>query len=238
MTGANKNQEVAYPRDPNDWYVESRASVEQLADAVDFSTDGVPDLIWDPCCGGGMIPGAMLARGHPVVGSDIIDRPRWRWGGREPFRFYRANFLQASKWPTMPGHRLSIFCNPPYNKPTEGIAERIILHALETMPYHRAAFIVPIEFLAGQGRYVRLFSKHPPSHTAIYCERPSMPPGEQLLALGEDARGGGKADFVALVWTDGGPHRTETLFLRPTNAPPPRSDRRVRRGSQSPSVSA
>ena len=230
-----------YDRDPNGWYVETRASVAQLADAIDFSIDGVPDLIWDPSCGGGTIPSVMFERGHPVIGSDIIDRPKWDGrpfsGGRG---FYRSNFLKATKWPTArDGRALSIFCNPPYNEPIKGIAEEFVHRVLEMVPFHRAAFIVPIEFLAGQGRYERLYSRRPPSHVAIYSERPSMPPGEELLRHGESIRGGGMADYCAVVWTAGGPYRTETLFLRPStiDEPLPQSLRRKRNGSPRSSAS-
>lgn len=218
MTKRGDGKGASYPRDPDGWYVEERATVEQLADAIDFSSDGVPDLIWDCSCGGGMIPDVMFERGHPVVGSDIIDRAKWtpaNWGQHRA-RFYRSNFLQATKWPTMQGRRLSIICNPPYNEPEKGIAEAFVHRALNMIPFHRLAIIVPIEFLAGQGRRERLYSKFRPSHVGIYSERPSMPPGEALSALGEDARGGGMADYCAIIWTAGGPYRTELLFLTPT----------------------
>lgn len=228
-----KREGDTYARDPHGWYVETRAAVEQLANAVDFGDD----MIWDPTCGGGMIPGVMRARGHPVIGSDIIDRPKWRWGGSMPFAFYRANFLLSTKVPSPPpGRRLSIMFNPPYNEPERGIAQRMILHAIETVPFHRLAALVPIEFACGQGRYFDLYSRHRPSHVCFLMERPSMPPGEALLAHGEDARGGGMQDYVWIVWTAGGPWRTETLFLAPSSAPTPKSERRVRPGSQAAGV--
>lgn len=221
-----KREGDSYPRDPNGWYIETRAAVTQLADALDFADDD----IWDPACGGGMIPDTMSARGHRCIGSDIIERRRW---GRNPWEFYRGNFLQSSKFPrATPGRRLSMILNPPYNEPSKGIAERIILHAIETVPFHRLAVLVPIEFACGQGRYFNLYSKHPPSHVCFLMERPSMPPGDALAALGEDARGGGMQDYIWIVWTAGGPWRTETLFLAPSSAPSPPSERRKRRGSQ------
>lgn len=225
--GKGKGAESEFPRDPNGWYVETRAAVNQLADAIAFSSEGLPDLIWDPSCGGGMIPDVMSERGHPAIGSDIVERGRW---GRNPWTFYRGNFLAVTRWPTPhDGRRLSIICNPPYNEPEPGIAEAFIHRALEMIPFHRAAFLVPIGFLAGQTRYDRLWSPHRPSHVGICCERPSMPPGELLARLGEDCRGGGMEDFVWIVWTDGGPWRTETLFLRPTALAPLPSSGRVRR---------
>lgn len=230
--GKGKGAEAEFPRDPFGWYVETRAAVAQLADAVDFTSDGVPDLIWDPACGGGMIPDEMRSRGHVAVGSDIIDRPKWSPFAWPAGTFYRANFLQATRSPRLAGRRLSIICNPPYNEPTPMIAEDFVLRAIDAVPFHRAAFLVPIAFLAGQGRYERLYSRHRPSHVGILCERPSMPPGELLARLGEDVRGGGMEDYVWVVWTEGGPWRTESIFLRPTAlAPLPKSDR-VRRSDR------
>jgi hypothetical protein len=218
VTKRGDGKGATYDRDPLGWYVEERATVAQLADAISFEVEGVPDYIWDPFCGGGMIPDVMLGRGHPVVGSDVVDRAKWTPNNWRPgaARFYRGNFLQATKWPTMPGRALSIMSNPAYNEPDKGTAAAAIHRALNYIPFHRAAFIVPIEFLTGQTRYSELWSRFPPSHVCIYCERPDMPPGELLSALGEDARGGGMQDYCAVVWTAGGPHRTELIFLRPT----------------------
>lgn len=218
MTKRGDGKGASYDRDPNGWYVEERATVAQLADAIPFEVDGVPDLIWDPACGGGNVLDVMRSRGHAIVGSDIIDRPKWNPLTFAGGRFYRANFLKATRFPSDPEGRraLSILCNPPYNEPEKGIAAAFVHRALNLVPFHRAAFIVPIEFLTGQTRYHELWSRFPPSHVCIYCERPDMPPGELLSALGEDARGGGMQDFCAVVWTAGGPYRTETIFLRPT----------------------
>jgi len=238
VTKRGDGKGASYERDPFGWYVEERSTVAQLADAIAFETEGVPDLIWDPSCGGGNVLDVMADRGHPIVGSDVIDRPKWNLSTFDGGRFYRSNFLLATKWPTQPGRSLSILCNPPYNEPEKGIAAAFIHRALNYIPFHRAAFIVPIEFLTGQTRYRELWSKFPPSHVCIYTERPDMPPGELLAALGEDARGGGMQDFCAVVWTAGGPYRTETIFLRPStvddSSPSPRRTRR----SQQPSGSA
>lgn len=215
------------PRDPHGWYVETREAVEQVADRIAFSTVGGPDMIWDPACGGGMIPEVMTERGHPCIGSDIVERPRW---GRQPWRFYRGNFLAVRSIPTPPiGRRLSIFSNPPYNQPEPEIAEAFVHRTLNMVDFHRAAFIVPIEFACGQTRYERLWSIRPPSHILFFCERHSMPPGTELAIHGESIRGGGMADYICVVWTEGGPHRTEALFLKPSAvAALPQSPRRIR----------
>lgn len=201
--GRNKYQDAEYEKDPHEWYIEPRSCVEQLADAIDFGDD----LIWDPSCGRGTIPSVFLERGHSVVGSDIIDRYR---PGR-PFRFYPGNFLAARTWPKAPpGKRLSIVNNPPFTK-----AADFMHRALNMIPIHRAAFIVPLDFLCGQSRF-GFFTHWTPSHIALCSERPSMPPGNLVSALGDRAFKGGKSNFVWIVFT--APHRwkTQTIWLRPS----------------------
>ncbi|MBA2717723.1 MAG: hypothetical protein H0U52_00580 [Chloroflexi bacterium] len=205
-------KDAEYPRDPFGWYVETAASVDQLADAIDFRDS----LIWDPSCGSGNILDVFARRGHPTIGSDVIDR--FKPGGH---RFYRGSFLSCTKWPTMGERPLSIVCNPPYNEPAAGMAEAFIWRTLQLVPFYRAAFLVPLEFQCGQGRYEKFYAPKPaagmrPSHVASLMERPSMPPGEMLSALGESCRKGGMADYCWIIYTAGGPYQTEHLFLRPT----------------------
>lgn len=216
LNGTGRDKEAKqYPRDPFGWYIESRASVEQLFDTVDFGDA----LIWDPSCGSGNILDVAATRGHATLGSDVVDR--FKPGGHT---FHRGNFLLSTRYPST---GFSIVNNPPYNEPEKGIAERFILKAIEDVPFRRAAFLVPLEFQCGQGRFERLYSKHPPSHVVSLMERPSMPPGAEVEALGEKAFKGGMSDYAWLVWSAGGPHRTEHLFARPTAYPDrPLMDRR------------
>jgi hypothetical protein len=180
-----------YPRDPYGWYVESRACVEQLFDVLDF---GPNPLIWDPCCGSGNILDVAAGRGWSTFGSDVIDR--YKPGGH---RFIRGSALTVSKWPSQPGRTLSIVTNPPYNEPEKGIAERIAEHLLDLNCHYRLVLIVPLEFQCSQTRFDKFFAPKPrfgnrPSHVVSFMERPSMPPGVELEARGEAARGGGMAD--------------------------------------------
>jgi len=222
----DKHQAEAYAPDPHGWYQEDRSCVEQLFDAIEFGDD----LIWDPSCGTGNILNVARDRGHPVVGSDIIMRGcRHEW--------FRANFLTQTKYPRCAGRRLSIVCNPPFNTPP-GSGLAFMLRAIEHVPFRRAAFVVPLAFLCGQDRYDDLFSKHRPSHVAYCSQRPSMPPGTFLEEHGEESRKGGKNDFVWIVFSAGGPYRTESIWLKPDRVAETPSDRRLRRGSQPPSASA
>lgn len=205
-----------WERAEHDWYRESPRVVEQLMQGVDFTDeDGRPDLIWDPCCGGGNTLDVARRYGHPTIGSDVVDR-------HPKHRFFRANVLsQVSKAPTHPdGRPTSIICNPPYSYEPE-IAERIIRHTLENFAVRRAAFIVPIAFVASQERWgPRRLLRWRPSHLAIYRERHTMPPGH-LIDVMESPYSGGMADYVAVVWTRPHRWRTETIWLAPGHFPNP-----------------
>lgn len=207
LNGKDKKA-AAYPRDPFDWYRETPASVDALFDAIDFRDS----LIYDPSCGKGNTLDRAKLRGFETVGSDIVER-----GARH--KFFRGNFLQATRFPVPHDRPLSIVCNPPYGY-IEGIAESFIHKALDCVPFYRAAFLLPIEFACSQGRYRRLYSKRRPSHVCFLSERPSMPPGAAIEDLGSAAYTGGMADYIWLIWTAGGPHRTEALFLPPSEELP------------------
>lgn len=218
---ANKHQAEGYEQDEHAWYREPVSCVEQLFDAIHFN----PGMVWDMSCGAGNILDVAKRRGFDTVGSDIVAR-----GARHPF--YRQNFLTSTKWPTPRRGVLNIVNNPPFNVPP-GAALSFIEKAIDTIPFDRAAFLLPIEFLAGQERYSRLFTKHPPSHVAICSQRPSMPPGKEVEALGDKAFKGGKADFCWIVLSAGGPYRTELVWLRP-DAAPTKSDAPIRRAANRP----
>lgn len=225
MTRRGNLKGERFEQDPHAWYREHAGDVEPLFDALDFRGS----LIWDPACGKGNILDVAKSRGLATIGSDIVDR-------NPPHPFYRGNFLKATRHPTPRDRPLSLVCNPPYNEP-RGIALNFIEKALDEVPFHLAAFLLPIEFLCGQERYARLYAKRPPAYVGVLVKRPSMPPGHAVEALGDDAYRGGMQEYVWIVWKDGGPYRTETLFLPPTGTHAPKSERRIRRGS-SPRVGA
>lgn len=206
-----------WDRAPYDWYRESPAVVEQLLDAIDFGDD----LIWDPCCGAGNVLDVAKRWGHLTIGSDIVDRqPR--------HRFFRANVVtQVRVAPQLTGYQTSVICNPPYGYERD-IAERIIRRVLE-LPVRRAAFIVPIAFMAGQERRRLFMADFRPSHACIYSERHTMPPGHLIDQMAKPYDGG-MADYCAIVFTRPHRWRTETVWLAPGNHIP-RNLRRIDQGA-------
>jgi hypothetical protein len=210
---AGGDRSKKWERSPYDWYRESPRAVEQLfhglaAAGVSFGND----LIWDPCCGGGNVLDVAKRYGHKTFGSDVVDRHP-----RHPFRV--GNILKSvSKMPVLEGRATSIICNPPYSYEPE-IAEKIITRIVETFPVRRAAFILPIAFLASQERWGRgRLMRWKPSQVCIYRERHTMPPGH-LIDQMERPYEGGMADYCAVIFTRPHRHRTELIWLPPGQYP-------------------
>jgi hypothetical protein len=192
-----------YQQSEYDWYCEDERPVRQLMDAISFGND----LIYDPCCGRGNSLDVAKRRGHPTIGSDIIDR-------NARHKFFRGNILtQVRSLPTMEGRETSIICNPPYGY-IEDIAENIMRRVLE-WNVRRAAFLVPIAFQASQGRYSFFTRECRPSHIAVLSQRISCPPGHMIEVLEEKAFEGGRLDYIWVVFTRPHRFRTETIWLQP-----------------------
>ena len=76
----------------------------------------------------------------------------------------------------------NIATNPPFRH-----AVKIIEHGLaHVADGGRVATLVPVNFLASQGRY-SLFSRPETDAVLVLSRRPSMPPGELLAVMGESA---------------------------------------------------
>jgi hypothetical protein len=94
----------------------------------------------------------------------------------------------------------NIVCNPPY-----GVAEDFVRRALDVAG-RKVAMLVQAKFTYSQTRHA-LFTARPPTRLYFLSARPSMPPGDLLLA-GEIEAKGGKMDFMWMVWDQrysGGP---------------------------------
>jgi hypothetical protein len=179
-----------YRRQREDFYTEPAWTVELLLDAEDFS-----GFVWDPACGAGTIPQACERRGLRAGGTDIAKRP---YGSRHDFLGDRT-----PPWDAV----ANIVCNPPYR-----LAEAFIGRAL-SIADSKVAMLVQAKFPYSQRRHA-LFTARPPTRLYFLSTRPSMPPGDQLLA-GTVRPAGGKLDYLWMVWDAarrGGP--TECRWLR------------------------
>lgn len=213
---ASKTTAAKWERAPYDWYRESPRVVEQLFHGLArVGCDFGDDLIWDPCCGAGNVLDVAKRYGHSTIGSDVIDRsPR--------HKFMRANVLtQVTRMPVLDGRDTSVISNTPYSYEPD-IAELIIATLLERFNLRRAAFIVPIAFLASQDRWKdnKFAGRWTPSHACIYRERHTMPPGHLIDVMASPYEGG-MADYAALVFTRPHRWRTQTVWLSPGHFPDP-----------------
>jgi hypothetical protein len=201
-----------------DWYVEPPRAVEQFFHGM--ARAGVSfddDLIWDGCCGGGTVLEVARRYGHEVFGSDREHRRGHR------FPFLQHNILKLGQTPEAiraamaRGRRLSYVSNPPYGY-VKDIAEHIMRHVIETFPVRRAAFLVPIAFLASEGRH-RLFTRDIiPSHVCVHSQRVTCPPGDRIDQMADPFEGG-MADYVWIVFTRPHRWRTQLVWLPPGNFP-------------------
>lgn len=221
----SKRSAVKFAADPHQFYREPRFTIEQAFASLDFGGG----VIWDPSCGTGNILNVARTEGYRTFGSDIVDRG----AGMRGHRFAQVDFLKLRELPFRAplDEPVSLFCNPPYGRVggVGNMGERFVYHALEHFGErcHRLAFLMPIEFQCGTGRYWNLYSRRRPSHVLICSERPSMPPGDMV----DDRKKatGGMADYCILVFSAGGPYRTELIFMRPNDSTrPPETERRTR----------
>ena len=173
----------------HDWCVEGAWTVRALIARIRFNPAYV---VWDPACGMGTIPNVFQAAGFDTIASDLIDR------SPSCDHFYGTHDFLAERHPVFDNWPLiNIICNPPYSY-IEGIAEAFARRALHIAKGH-VAMLLPVKRLASRSWY-GLFEQYPPSDILIFCDRPSMPPGEKLRVLGRNAFRGGITDYCWVVW--------------------------------------
>jgi hypothetical protein len=203
-----------------DWYVDESWCADKLIETLQGPLCGgyedwfAGDLIWDPCCGMGNTLRPFLDRGMWVAGSDIEKRTS------DALFLFEHDFIgdQASLLDGRPD--TSIVFNPPYSvqngHKVRGLAEKFIRKAIE-LHANTVAALLPVKWLASEGRHT-LFNEHVPRFVMILCERPSMPPGDVVEALGDNAFKHGKVDFMWVVWdrhVDLEPGETRTIWIEP-----------------------
>lgn len=173
-----------------DFYTEPAFTVELLLDAED-----IPGPVLDPACGSGTIVKVCQTRGIEAHGSDIAERPFGQSG---------VDFLLMDSLPDLGGRAIaSIVCNPPYV-----LAEQFARRALG-LATAKVALLLQSKFPYSQRRY-NFFAEHPPSRIYFLSTRPSMPPGDDLIAGTVEAKGG-KLDYCWLTWDQRRRHDAPTI---------------------------
>lgn len=209
-------------RHPLDWYVDEHWCAEQLVLALDnLALEQAEGLaIWDPCCGMGNTLLAAHERGFATFGSDLVENVVYQnFGHGAPMIFQSGDFLEMTAAPAP----CSIIFNPPYSY-VPGILEAFVRRAL-TLSSRRVCALVPGKWLA-PGKDKKRWSKrsklfrhdHPPQAVLHLSERPSMPPGDRIAAMGNRAFRGGMVDYCWIVWDvkrPTKPGQTRTIWLPP-----------------------
>lgn len=185
-----------YAKSPFDWYVEQPWVTEALIAAEERADISVLNwgTIWDPACGMGNVLKTCSFFGAHIHATDIKFR-----GFAAKGLFYELDFVGNLDFvrSAAPKGRYSIISNTPYSY-EKGILEAFIRRAME-LDAEKVAYLMPIARQAGENRQ-RLFEDFPPARIYVLSERPSMPPGTQIEALGDKAYRRGKIDFMWVVW--------------------------------------
>jgi hypothetical protein len=170
----------------DDAYMTPAVATEALLRHVEF-----PIHLWEPACGDGTgILDVIRARGHRVIGSDLVDCGR-------PDCFWRRDFLMESK---APDGCEAIVTNPPYK-----LAEPFIEHALDLCP--RVIMLLRLAFLESERR------THILEHCGlerVLCFRQRLPMMHRQNWQGR--RASSSIAFAWFIWNAG--HRGPTELHR------------------------
>lgn len=215
-------------RHPYDWYVEEGWEWEQIVAAIGLEEGESGAAIYDPAAGYGRCGSRMQGMGFAgkILLSDIVNRVAWDdFEDRDQALFQSADFVEDKLSLCLTVERLSIWSNPPfsyrkywYEGRKVSISEAFVRQAMKVAT-DRVVMILPAKWLAmglKRSRLVRI--DHPPQTVLHFCQRPSMPPGDMIEAMGSRAHRGGMVDYCAIVWDVRKPTLpgdTRTIWLPP-----------------------
>lgn len=214
-TGRKKNSH------PLDWCVDESWVAWQLFVALGgFAREkAAGEAIWDPSAGSGRTLVTFAENGFRLFASDVVNRIDASLFDPESAPapdFFSADFTETTAAPAP----CSIVGNPPYSY-IEAIAEAFVRHALK-LTSRRVCMVLPTKWLGTQGRFALFAEDHPPQAVLVLTQRPSMPPGDMIKALGTKAFRGGVVDYAWFVWDVTRPtprHETRTIWLPPLDRP-------------------
>lgn len=218
-------------RHPYDWYVEWGWEWEQIVGAIGLEEAVTAATIWDPAAGEGHSAEWLESAGFKgqFILSDIVNRitpKRWAVFERpDNISFENICFIEDDLKQRDRHERISIWSNPPFSYRKywlDGrqmiVSEAFVRRAL-SLATDRVVMILPAKWLAMGKRRSRLVRiDHPPQFVLHFCERPSMPPGDMIAAMGGRAFRGGMVDYCAVVWDVRKPTlpgETRTIWLPP-----------------------
>ncbi|MEM6681365.1 MAG: hypothetical protein AAF607_03895 [Pseudomonadota bacterium] len=182
-----------------DFYVEP----QWIWDAL-FCHEKLWGVVVDPCCGTGTALKAAEATGMPgwCIGYDVVDRA-------SSFQTVCRDIFDLKKWGAE-GAGIMV-TNPPFYK-GQGWKQTVVL----AKQYARYKLImIGSDKLHYSGDRADFWAQHRPSRIYNFADRPSMPPGSIVEALGKDAFKNGAINYSAYVWDFTAPQLgTQTYWLR------------------------
>lgn len=142
----------------------------------------------EPACGEGHIAEVLTEYFAQVLASDIFD-----YGYGDVHDFLDEHTSQTADW---------FITNPPFDEKAEAFLTRMLALARVGV-----AMFVRLQWLEGEGRYERIFSKMPPTCVAFFSERIALCKGRW------DPEGGTATAYIWLVWVKG--HKPQAPFWIP-----------------------
>lgn len=154
-------------REKDDYYPSPPESVEALLKVEKFQ-----GAIWEPACGCGSISRTLIANGHEVVSTDLVNRG---------YGQYPIDFLMEYK-PLAP----NIITNPPFKMAMDFVEKSLQLTTGKVCMLLRLAFLEGIE-------RKKMFESTPLARVHVFSWRVKIQRGR--MATKDDASG-----MIAMAW--------------------------------------
>ena len=152
----------AEEREATDFYSTDPDCVKDLLELEQFE-----NKILEPCCGSGNISKALEEAGHEVISTDLYDHG-YGTSGIDLFTYKDIDS--------------DIITNPPF-----GIVTEFIEHMLDNLkPGHKMALFLKLQFLEGQDRYKKVFSRKQLKTVYLYSKRVACYKKNEMYQRNED----------------------------------------------------
>lgn len=141
----NNNREV------NDYYATPPRAIDDLVGKIKLNPN-----IWEVAYGGGHLSNRLTSLGYTVRSTDLVDRGYEHFDGQ--LDFINSDVQKFSG---------DIVTNPPYK-----LAGEFVEQALNSVNYgNKVCMFLKIQFLEGQRRFERLYSKGGLKNVLVYSKR-------------------------------------------------------------------
>lgn len=149
-------------REATDFYSTDPDCVKDLLKLEQFE-----NKILEPCCGSGNISKVLEEAGHEVISTDLYDHG-YGTSGIDLFTYKDID--------------CSIITNPPF-----GIVTEFIEHMLDNLKSgHKMALFLKLQFLEGQDRYKKVFSRKQLKTVYLYTKRVACYKNNEMYQRNED----------------------------------------------------